>query len=213
VREDVEPATVRHAHHDFLRARARAELDRLVEHRHHHVEPLDRELLLPEEGPAKVALHPFDLGQACQQPALLVVGERRAVTPGLDRLAQPHALLVVGDVLDLVRAGAAVGLAEQRQRVGQRLAGDVEPQQRGWDSRLELGRERRDKPLSLERRVAGRFRSERIEVRGEVAVHPVRLDQRHRCGDAAEEEVVRRRGLGRCFRPGRRDRRPVSVSA
>ena len=26
-----------------------AELDRLVEHRHHHVEPFDRELLLPEE--------------------------------------------------------------------------------------------------------------------------------------------------------------------
>ena len=190
VREDVEPAAVRHAHHDFLRTGARTELDRLVEHRHHHVEALDRELLLPEERAAEVALHPLDLGEARQQQALLVVRERRAVAARLDRLAQPDALLVVGDVLDLVRAGAAVGRAEERQRVGQRLAGDVEAQQRGRDTRLQLGREGRDEPLRLQSGVAGRLRAERIEVRGEMAVHPVRLDERHRGGDAAEEQIV-----------------------
>ncbi len=33
-------------------------------------------------------------------------------------------------------------------------------------------------------------------MRGEVAVHPVRLDERHRGGDSAEELFVDRGGLG-----------------
>src|SRR5438876_5716800 len=42
-----------------------------------------------------------------------------------------------------------------------------------------------------------------------MAVHPVRLDQGHRGGDAAEE-LVRDR-LGRRFGPRRRDRLPVAL--
>ena len=45
-------------------------------------------------------------------------------------------------------------------------------------------------PLGLERGVADRLGAERVEVRGEVAVHAVRLDERHRGGDAAEEHLV-----------------------
>jgi 2-oxoglutarate dehydrogenase complex dehydrogenase (E1) component-like enzyme len=37
VREHVEAAAVRHPHHDLVRALVRRDLDRLVEHRHHHV--------------------------------------------------------------------------------------------------------------------------------------------------------------------------------
>ena len=47
----------------------RRELDRLVEHRDHHVETLDGELLLPEEGAPEVALHPLYLAEAAEQPA------------------------------------------------------------------------------------------------------------------------------------------------
>ncbi len=50
----------------------------------------------------------------------LVSSWRKA--PGLDVLAQPHALAVRGDVLDLVGDRAAVGLAQVRQRVGERRA-------------------------------------------------------------------------------------------
>ena len=46
---------------------------------------------------------------------------RLAVAARLDRLAQPDALLVVGDVLDLVGDRAAVDLAQPRVRVGERL--------------------------------------------------------------------------------------------
>ena len=47
VREHVQPAAVGHPDHDLARAPRRRELDQLVEHRHGHVEALDRELLLP----------------------------------------------------------------------------------------------------------------------------------------------------------------------
>ena len=50
------------------------ELDRLVEHRHHHVEALDRELLLAEERAAQVVLEALDLGEPLEQAPLLVGG-------------------------------------------------------------------------------------------------------------------------------------------
>ena len=55
----------------------RGKLDRLVEHRDHHVEALDGELLLAEEGAPQVALHPLDLAEAAEQPHPLVARERR----------------------------------------------------------------------------------------------------------------------------------------
>ena len=103
VRQDVEAAAVRHPHHDFVRARFGGELDRLVEHRDHHVEPLERELLLAEEPLAQEALHALHLAQAAEEQLLLVGAQRLPVAAGLDRLPQPHALLVVGEVLELVR--------------------------------------------------------------------------------------------------------------
>ena len=111
VREHVQAPAVRHAEHDLVSAFLRGEPDRLVEHRDHHVEPLDRELLLAEERPAQVALEALDLGQALEQPALVVRVERVVVAARLDHRPQPDALLVVGDVLDLVGARAAVDLA------------------------------------------------------------------------------------------------------
>src|SRR5437667_455004 len=79
--------------------------------------------------PAQVALHPVDLTEAGEQPRLLLRRERTVVPTGLDRLAQPDALLVVGDVLDLVGDRAAVDLPQARVRLGERLTLHVEPQQ------------------------------------------------------------------------------------
>ncbi len=49
VGEHVQATAVRHPEDDLVRARFGGELDRLVEHRDHHVETLERELLLTEE--------------------------------------------------------------------------------------------------------------------------------------------------------------------
>ena len=157
VREHVEAAAVRHAHHDLVRAGLGSELDRLVEHRDHHVEALERELLLPEEPLAQEPLHPLDLAETAEERSLLVGLERLAVAPRLDRLAQPHALLVVAEMLDLVRDRPAVGLGELRQHVGERLAGHMHPQDRCGDPRLQLGRQLRLEAERLERRVADRL--------------------------------------------------------
>jgi hypothetical protein len=129
VREHVQTPAVRHADHDLVRAGRRGELDRLVEHRHHRIQPLERELLLPEERPAQVLLEALGAGDSLEQPNALLVGERRAIPARLDRLPEPHALGVVGKVLDLVRDRAAIHLAQRGQGLTQRLTGHVDAEQ------------------------------------------------------------------------------------
>ena len=187
VREDVQTAAVRHADDDVVGAVLRSELDRLVQHRDHCVEPFDGELLLAEERAPQISLHPLDLGQPPEQHAPLVLVERRAEPARLDRRPKPHALLVPRDVLDLVGHRPAIGLAEKREGVGQRLAGDVDAQDPCGHLGLELRREPRLEALGLERGISGRLAAERVEARGKVAVHAMRLDERHRGGDRTEE--------------------------
>ena len=117
---------MRHADHDLVRPVFRSELDRFVEHRHHDVEPFDRELLLTEERAAQILLEGLHARELCEQILLLVCRERHTVLAGLDCLPQPHALLVIGDVLDLVGDRSGIGLGQARQRVGEGLAWDVE---------------------------------------------------------------------------------------
>ena len=74
VREHVQPAAVRDPDQDLVRARVGRELDRLVEHRHEHVEPLDRELLLADERAAKVRLEGLDAARAARAKLPLLVG-------------------------------------------------------------------------------------------------------------------------------------------
>ena len=66
VREDVEPPAMRDPDQDLVRARLGGELDRLVEHRHEHVETLDRELLLTDERAAEIRLEALDLRKPAQ---------------------------------------------------------------------------------------------------------------------------------------------------
>ena len=134
-----------HPDHDLVRARRGGELDRLVEHRHHHVEALERELLLPEERAAQVLLEALDLREPARGARMRSSArERLAVAARLDRLAQPDALFVVGDVLELVGDRAAVDLAQRGQRLGERLArrrgrGAREAGMRAWSSGVSGG--------------------------------------------------------------------------
>jgi hypothetical protein len=103
---------------------------------------------------------------------------------------------VVGDVLDLIRHRPAVGLAQPGKRIRESLAGDVEAQDLGRDLALELFRERRLEPLGIEGRIAAGLAPERIEAGGQMTVHAVCLDERHRRRDGSEEPVGRSRGWG-----------------
>ena len=77
VHERVEPAAVGHPDHDLVRAARGGEPDRLVEHRHERLEPLERELLLPEERPPQVLLEALGLGEPVQE-RLALLGARAA---------------------------------------------------------------------------------------------------------------------------------------
>ena len=219
VHERVEPAAVGHADHDLVRAPGRGEPDRLVEHRHERLETLERELLLPEERPSQVLLEALGLGEPVQERLPLLRVERLPEAPRLDRLPEPDALGVVGDVLDLVGDRARVDGAEERERLEQRVPFDVEAEQGGRDARLQLGRQGRDEAGLVERRVAHRLGAERVEPGGQVPVHPVGLDERHGRGDAAEQVLVDRGGspprvpVRARRRPGRRRRRARRRSA
>src|SRR3712207_2412757 len=74
-------------------------------------------------------------------PYTTLFRSRLAERPGLDVLAQPDALAVRGDVLDLVGDRPAVRLAQVRQRVGQRRARDVDAQDLRGDLRHQLRRQ------------------------------------------------------------------------
>ena len=197
--EDVQAAAVRHSDDDLVRAGVGREVDRLVEHRDEDVEPLDRELLLTEERPVEELLEAFSLDEPLEQLLLLVGRERRAVVAGLDRLPQPDALLVIRDVLDLVGHRPAVGPAQVREDLGERVARDVDAEDRRRDLLHDLGREA--EALRLERGIADGLRAERIEMRGEMAVRAERLDERGAGSDSREEVLVaaeQRRRRRRC---------------
>ena len=203
VGEDAEAAAVRHPEDDLLGAAAVGEGDQLVEHRHDRVEALDREDLLAQVGLLDEALELEDVDQPLQQAPFLVLGERLAVGAGLDHLAQPGALLVGGEVLELVGDRAAVGLAHPRQRLEQGLAGDADAQDRGGDARHQLRRQ--VEVLGLDRRVALGLAAERVEAGGEVAVGAVALEQRGGGLDRLQQLLVGLGGGGRP--PGRAERR------
>ena len=207
VHERVEPAAVGHADHDLVRAPCGGEPDRLVEHRHERLETLERELLLPEERPPQVLLEALGLGEPVQERLPLRRVERLPEAPRLDRLPEPDALGVVGDVLDLVGDRARVDGAEERERLEQRVPFDVETEQGGRDARLQLGRQGRDEAGLVERRVAHRLGAERVEPGCQVPVHAVGLDEGHGSCDAAEQVLVDRGGC-RPRVPVRARRRP-----
>ena len=67
VRDHVETSAMRHAEHRIGDAVIGEHVEHLLEHRHHDVEPLAREGLLPEERFAHVAIEGFDLRQPLEE--------------------------------------------------------------------------------------------------------------------------------------------------
>ena len=199
VGEDAEPPAMSHPDHDIAGALAVGHLEQLVEHGHHGVQALDREHLLAEVGLLHVALEAEHVDQAVQQRVLLLGLQGLAVPAGLDHLPQPHPLLVAGEVLDLVGHRAAVGLLHAGQRVEQRLALDPDAKDVGRDLRHQLGCQ--VQVLGLDRGIPLGLGAERVEVRRQVAVGPICLQQRGAGLDRRQQLGVGlcpgcRRGLG-----------------
>ena len=169
VGQDVEAAAVGHADEHLARAGRGGGGDQLVEHRDQHVDPLDREALLPLEGGVQEALEAFHLRQPLEQRAPLLGRQGRAEGAVLGDAVQPGALGEVLDVVVVVADGAGVDLAQAVDRVeaGARLRAGGGPddggRQRGERGGVDAMRGR------VEHRVAGRGRAERVDPGGEVA--------------------------------------------
>ena len=89
VREDVEPAAMRHADHGLARAAVGGAADDLVQDRHEHVEPFDGESCLAGEGAMQEALEDFDLRDAIEQRRGAGRVHRRQEPARLRRMTQP----------------------------------------------------------------------------------------------------------------------------
>src|SRR5438552_4954656 len=175
VRQHVEPPTVRHADDRLARPVRRGELEREIEHGHGHVESFDRKPLLTQRRLVQEPLERFDGSETGEELAFALGGQRPAMLAGFDHLTEPHPLFVAADVLDFVRDRAAIRRVQRRQRLGEGLAGHVDPEHLRRNPRHDLGRE--SEASGIERRVARRLAAERVEVGGEMPEIAVRSNE------------------------------------
>jgi hypothetical protein len=132
---------------------------------------------------------------ASEHRPLLLGREAARALAALDRLAQPAALLVVGQVLELVADRRRVPLAQDLDRLG-RGGAPLEADRAARDAgQVGLGDpvERR-----LELRRAGRLGAERVDAHRAVTELPDRGDERRRAGRGAQHRGVgdRRAAVG-----------------
>ncbi len=186
--QHAQAAAVRHPDHHLARALVGRVAEDHVEHRHHGIEALDAESLLAQVRSVEEPLQRLDGDQPLEQRDLVFGLHRPPMLTRLDDLAQPDALLVRADVLDLVGDRAAVRLLEVGERLGQRGAGHVDAQQLGRDAGHQLRRQAQR--FRVEGRVAHRLRAQRIQVRAHVPEMAIGLHQRHTGRDRLEPVTV-----------------------
>ena len=161
VRQDVQPAAVCHADHHLAGALVRGVAEDDVEHRHEGIEPLDAEAFLAEVGLVQEALERLDAHEALEQCDAVIGLHRSPMLARLDHAAEPDALGVRGDVLDLVGDRPGVRLTEVRERLRQRRARHVDPHELGRDLGHGLARSGRVAPGRERGRRAARSRGGR----------------------------------------------------
>ena len=113
----------------------------------------------------------------------------------MNPLSQPPSLSRVGDVLDLVGDGAAVGVLELGVDVGKRLAGEVRPQDARRDRGHRLGCE---VLCGFQCRIPDGRVAKRVQRRRKMTVVAVSLQQAHRRRGCSQGGIVSR--AGRCCR-------------
>ncbi len=132
--------------------------------------------------------------QPVEDVAALVGRQGLRVRARLDRLAQPQPLAVAGEMLDLVRDRPGVGLAQARERIGERLAGNEEVEGGGRNA---LERVVGEAVVGgVEGGIADRIASEGIQARGHVAVRSVGVNKRSGRPDLFRRSEAVTSGIG-----------------
>jgi hypothetical protein len=139
VREDVQPAAVRHADHQLAHAVRRRILDDRIEQRDQRFGALEPEALLPDEARVEEALEQLGRRQLLEDAQPLLVGGNRGVLRLLHAPHQPLARAGVLDVRELDADLAAVRRAQAPEDLHERLdraAGQVAREERMLEVRV-----------------------------------------------------------------------------
>ena len=175
MREHVQPTPVRHSDEEFPRAGERSAADDPADHRHHHVEALDREPLLPQVRPLQECLEPLHFGQDPKHVDLSIPVNRIRVPPRLDVLHEPVPLDGILHVIQLVADPPAVDLPQAVYRIQRRVSVTLEPDRGGGNLRQVL--QGHSVETGVQRRVARGNGTQRIDRDCEMAQRPVGLDE------------------------------------
>ena len=199
VREHVEPAAMRHAHHDLGHSRVGGGVEEEREQRDERLRAFEAEALLPEELRVQESFERLGRVQPSEDGPLVVVGHFDV--HAFDVFLDPRFLIGLLDVHVLDANRARVRVAQDAEDVSQlhdRLAREAA----GGELTIEVPD--REAPVDrVELRVRVRLlEPEGIEVRDEVAAHPVHVHEvLHRDGLLAVFDRARDRAV--ILRPAR----------
>ena len=121
VRENVQPAAVRHAHHDFFRAEGSALFDQRVEQRNQRFGAFDRESLFAEEPGVQEFFERLGRDQQFENAPRFVRRKCRAIENRLHPLLEPRPLLLVRDVHELDAERSAIRRLQLCEQIAKRL--------------------------------------------------------------------------------------------
>ena len=174
VGEHVEPAAVRHAHHDFVHAVVGRRVEQEREHRDQRLRAFEAEALLAEELRVQEPLERLGRVEPAEDLDLVVVVDLGV--RALDVLLDPVLLIGLLDVHVLDADRARVRVAQHAEDVAElhhRLAGEP--------AGGELAVEVPDREAPVDRVELGvrvrLLQAERIEVRDQVAAHAVHVHE------------------------------------
>ena len=192
VREHVEPAAMRHPHHDFPASPRRRHLEHQVDHGHEHIVALEREPHLPRIDPVQELFEAFHPGQPDQQFHLLFTGERLRVGARFHLVPEPAHPLRRLQVLELVSDGPAPGALQPLQVVGDPFVAVV-AEDGGGRERLQLLHAGAEEG-GIELRVTRGIAAQRVDAGQLVPVVAEGLHERGGPGDEMEELLHRAQG-------------------
>ena len=152
--EDVEPSAMCHPQEHLTGAVPAGDPEDLGQHREHHIEPLDREALLPQVGSVEEALQALDPHQTSEEPAGPVRGQRLSVSSRFDVIDQPIPLGGVLHLIQLVADAPAIDLLEPVEDVRGAVSQMLELKRGGRDVGELLALHAME--VRREQRVAGR---------------------------------------------------------
>ena len=122
VGQHVQPATVRHAEHDFLEAELAAALQHLLHGGHQRLAAIQAEALGAGVFLVEETLEVLGRGQALEDRLLAVDREVGVVAAAFDALLDPGLLVRVLDVHELDADRAAIGLLAGTSRIWRSVA-------------------------------------------------------------------------------------------